>query len=400
MSNKNLTIKYAIHQAVYWAASCGIISYAATFLLDKGFSAAQTGTILFGANFLSFFLQPFLASFADKSDKNIIPAALTALTFASLFSFTLIRFVSLPPALFAALYVFGVMTLDMAIPLTNSLAVLCTSQGYNLNYGIGRGAGAFGYAVTSLGIGYAIKGFGINIVPIISISMLILVAVMNLSYPQLKSGRQLEIVSRRTEEGSQGKDGGLKEFFGKYKWYTMSLGGVLCLAVGHIMMENYMVEIIKPLGGDSSNLGLALFIATVIETVGMVFFVPVYKKLGSYRIFIIAAASFVLKAVLFFTAKSMTVIYMAQILQLTTYTLLSPVQLYYARECTDTSDMVKGQSVITASYALGCALGNLLGGALITSFGIKYLTGSAIIITALGLAAFTVTVPKALKKHT
>lgn len=75
---------------------------------------------------------------------------------------------------------------------------------------------------------------------------------------------------------------------------------------------------------------------------------------------------------------------------------LSPVQMYYAGERTSEADMVKGQSVITAAYALGCALGNLLGGELIASFGVPAMLYAALGITVLGTAALVLTVPKAL----
>ena len=90
-------------------------------------------------------------------------------------------------------------------------------------------------------------------------------------------------------------------------------------------------------------------------------------------------------------------IYAAQLLQLVTYTFISPVQMYYAKECTSEADMIKGQSVITAVYALGCALGNLTGGELITAFGVPVMLNIGLAATIAGLAVIALTVPKALK---
>ena len=50
---KTLTARYLLHQMTYWAASAGIVSFAATFLLDKGLAAALVGTLLASGNLLS-----------------------------------------------------------------------------------------------------------------------------------------------------------------------------------------------------------------------------------------------------------------------------------------------------------------------------------------------------------
>ena len=57
----------------------------------------------------------------------------------------------------------------------------------------------------------------------------------------------------------------LPEFFKKYKWYCISLLGIMLLAMFHAMTENYLIEVAGRLGGNSSSVGVALFIATVVE---------------------------------------------------------------------------------------------------------------------------------------
>lgn len=43
---KHLSLHYCLHQLIYFGASAGIISFAATFLLGKGFPASQVGILL------------------------------------------------------------------------------------------------------------------------------------------------------------------------------------------------------------------------------------------------------------------------------------------------------------------------------------------------------------------
>ena len=51
------------------------------------------------------------------------------------------------------------------------------------------------------------------------------------------------------------------------KRLTGWLLGILLLGMFHAMTENYLIAIFERLGGGSSNVGVALFIPTVVEAV-------------------------------------------------------------------------------------------------------------------------------------
>ena len=391
--SKNLSLKFSSLQFLFWSAYCCVYTFAATYLLEKGFSAAEIGWILFCGNLLSFVLQPVVADRADKSKKNIILLLISVLSFVSLASFVSAAVFNPTKIIFSIIYTIGIACLDMQIPLHNAMNVFYSDRGYTLNYSLGRGMGALAFALISLLMGYAVKYFGVGCLPVSTLILLAGYLIVIFSCPRLakeaSGSANTGTVSAETES--------LFGFFLKYKWYSISLFGFLFLAMFHVMTENYLIEVLRPLGGDSSSVGLALFFATAVETPGMIFFDRFYKKTGSYKVILIAGISYVLKAVCFVLAASVTAIYFAQLLQLVTYTLLSPVEMYYARECVSDADMVKGQSVITAAYALGCALGNLIGGNIISSFGVPAMLCSGIGMTVLGALILIICVPKGLK---
>ena len=93
-------------------------------------------------------------------------------------------------------------------------------------------------------------------------------------------------------------------------------------------------------------------------------------------------------------APSIPFIYAVQLLQMTSYAFLSPVQVYYASEKVAPADMVKGQAFITASYTLGCASGNLVGGLLMEHFGVISILIAGVIIAALGTIVLLLTVDR------
>ena len=392
MSGK-LTGKYSVQQFAFWAAYCGIYTFAATYLAEKGFSSAQTGWMLFSANFLSFILQPVIADCADRSKKNILVLTVVLLNALSLLCVSAVILLSMPKLLFSLAYVLAITCLDMQIPLLNALNVFFTGHSYKINYSFSRGLGAFSFAIISLLLGYATDYFGTICIPVCTLVFIVFNIAVTVSFPRIeKSGDD-----RLTE--SAGSSVSLLRFFTKYGWYCISLFGVLFLAMFHVMTENYLIEIIRRLGGDSSNLGLALFIATLVETPAMMLFDRVYRRTGSYKVLITSGVFFLLKAILFVLACSVTAIYFIQLLQVLTYVMLSPVQMYYAKECTDSADMIKGQSVITAAYALGCALGNLIGGNIISAYGVPAMLYCGVLMTGSGLIVLLLTVPRALKAH-
>ena len=241
--NRNLTVKYCAHQFMYWAAVGGVVSFAATYLLSLGFTAAQVGGILFSALLLSFLLQPFVGSFADKAERNILPVMIVGLSAVCTVCFLAVRFIDLPQWFFAVIYVIGVMALDMQVPLMNSLSVYYTKRGWTINYGLGRGVGGFGFAVATLGYGYLMEYFGENQMPVAAVMFIVLSAVITLFYPH---GTEEEAAA---EEGNHSVPCTIPEFFSKYRWYCISLFGVLFLGVFHVMTENYLIEIFKRIGG-------------------------------------------------------------------------------------------------------------------------------------------------------
>ena len=388
---QTLTLRYSLHQCAYWAAAAGILTFATTFLLAKGFPASQVGILMACGSVLSGITQPLLASLADRSRRCILVPLTAGLTAVSCGCFALLLLPGLPAFLFALLYLLGVWSFDAMIPLLNSLSVYYSERGLNINYGLGRGVGSFAYSLAALGLGYIIEGLGPDWMLYCVLVLLPVCIFITLGYPRIREEFS------RTESAvhaSQQAPCSVGEFFFRYRWYCLSLLGVLLLAMFHAMTENYLIAILGRLGGDSRHVGVALFIATVVEAPVLFFFSRIRTRINDHWLLRYAAFSFLLKAVLFLLAPSITFIYIVQLLQTTSYGFLSPVQVYYANEKVGQADMVKGQAFITASYTLGCALGNFTGGQLLEFFGVSAILYAGILIAALGTLVILATVER------
>lgn len=380
VKTRNLTLRYSLQQMAYWAVYAGPVSFAAAYLLDKGFHASQVGIILACANFCSCLLQPVLANFADRARRPVLTQLLTLLALLSFCSFGAMQLLALPPLLFAGLYLVGVLSFDVMVPLMNSVNVYYNARGCHINYGVGRGAGSLAFSVAALVIGYVMELAGADWMPRMELTLLALFVIITLGYP-----RAGDIVLPAESENAPRREAcSLGTFFRRYKWYNLSLLGVLFLAMFHAMTENYLIAIVRPLGGDSGSVGVALFIATMAAVPVLFCFDRVHARFSSRLLLKTAGVMFTLKAVLFLLAPGVWSIYLIELLQVVTYALLSPVQMYYARERVGAEDMVKGQSVITAAYALGCASGNLIGGQLIGFFSVTTMLLAGVAMAGVG----------------
>lgn len=382
----SLTFRYTLHQMAYWAVAAGVVSFATAFLLEKGFAASTVGVLLASGNLLSCAFQPILADRADRVGGNAIKWLTVGLTVVSTACFAAIQLVTMNNTMFGLLYLLGVFGFDAMNPLMNALNVSYTSGGYSINYGISRGLGSLAYSVSALIVGRIMAKFGPDWMIWISLALLALNGLMAMTYPSLTAGAQEK---KRINDCCS-----IPAFFRRYRWYCVSLAGVMLLGMFHAMTENYLIEIVTPLGGDSGSVGVALFLATAIEALVLVFFDRVRKKISDNWLLKIAGLSFLLKAVLLLFARNVTAIYAIQLLQATSYTFLSPTQMYYANNKISAADMVKGQAFITASYTLGCAAGNFAGGQLLSAFSVTALLLAGIAMAAAGTAILFLTVEK------
>ena len=383
---KSLTFQYTFHQMTYWATAAGIVSFATTFLLLKGFAASMVGTLLATGNLLSCAFQPVLADWADRRGGNVLKWMATGLTAISALCFVSIQLLPLPTLAFGLLYLLGVFAFDAMNPLMNALNVSYMTSGYTINYGLSRGLGSLAYAFAALVIGKIMAQFGAPWMIWVSLGLLAVNAALSISYPSL--------VTVASTEKKKKECCSIPVFFRRYKWYCVSLLGVLLLGMFHAMTENYLIEIVTPLGGDSGTVGVALFVATAIEAVVLVYLDKVRSRISDNWLLKIAGISFVLKSVLLLMAGNVMTIYIVQLLQATSYTFLSPIQMYYANNKISPADMVKGQAFSTAAYTLGCAAGNFTGGQLLSAFGVRMLLLAGVVIAVAGTAVFFLSVDK------
>ncbi|MGN1164904.1 MAG: MFS transporter [Lachnospiraceae bacterium] len=382
---KNLTFRYSVTHFTFWAASSGAASFATTYLLAKGISSGIVGILLASAGLLSCLTQPFLASIVDNAKQFVLIKMLLIMSALCCVCFSTQLIPQFPLFLTAIFYMIGIWSSDAMVPLLNALSVAYNKAGYSINYGVSRGIGSAATAISSLVLGFVIAQFGITWMILFLLVFRLICMFIIAGYPKIRK----EITSAQNVKESCS----IFCFFSHYRWYCVSLLGILFLGMFHAMTENYLIAIMGALGGDSSHVGTALFISAMVGAPVIFCFSYIHKYIGDTCLLKIAAVSFLIKAILFFFAKDITTIYLLQLLQTTSYAFLAPTQVYYANAKVESSDMVKGQAFITAAYALGCSAGNFMGGQLLR-FSVKAILIGGIIMTLVGTIIIFISVNK------
>ena len=403
---KNITLRYSITHFTHWAAGTAAVSFATLYLMKRGVSSGMAGILLALSGLLSCISQPFLASVADKAKKMIIAKMLVLMTVICCACFVLQLIPALPVMAAGIFYMIGIWSSDAMVPLLNALSVAYQEAGYQVNYGLGRGVGAIASSLSALVVGFIIAKFGTVWMILFLLFFRTAGIFVFAGYPKIQKNKAQggNGVENGTIDASAGMETktvvntvtescSILQFFIRYKWYCVSLLAILFLGMYLAMTENYMIVIMEKLGGDSSNVGIAISISGLAAFPVICCFSILQKYLKTPVILKIAAISFLIRSVLFYFADHVSMIYALQLLHVTSYAFLAPAQVSYASEKVKSSDMVKGQAFIAAAYALGCSAGNFVGGQLLP-LGANAILLAGIVMTVTGTVLMFLTVNK------
>ena len=391
---KSLNIKYVASQVFYFATFAAMMGYASVYLLHKGFSNSTIGIILSLCNILAVFMQPALATFADKNQKIEIRKIITTIVAIAIALSAILLVVPSNQAIIFILIVsiFSLMTTIM--PLMNTLAFVFEKYGIQVNYGLARGLGSVAYAVASMVLGHAVDAFSPDLLPVCYVVFNALLFIVVHGYVLPKS-EQIEVaVETKDEDEVAVNNEGLLRFAGKYKKFIVFLLGFVFVYFAHTIINNFFIQIITNVGGNSSDMGNAVFLAAMLELPTMAYFTKLSKKVNCGTLIKISIILFLVKHVITYFADGMTMIYIAQAFQMGAYALFIPASVYYVNCKIAPQDMVKGQSFVTTSMTVAGVFGNLIGGMLLDSVGVSQVLLISAVLSLIGAVIVVMSVEK------
>lgn len=395
MENKSLDIRYACIHGFYWMICCAMTGYASVFLLDKGFNNAMIGIVLSVSNILAVVGQPAVASYMDKATKLTLRMLVSLILVAIIVLSLVLSFISnTSPLLLLLVIVVFTLMLTMQ-PFINSLTFAFEKQGIHINFGLARGIGSVAYAVISLILGNIVAVFSPHILPYfyVGLSMCALAFVYTFYLP----GHKDEIVhEKRQEEHVQLS---MKQFIQKYKTFMFLLVATVFLFFDHSIINNFFIQVVNHIGGNSADMGNAIFLAAVLELPTMALFTKIQKKVGCRQMMMVSAVFFSVKHILTYFAANMFMIYIAQVMQMLAYAVFIPASVYYVSQLVDAHDMNKGQALVTGAMTLASVFASLAGGVLLDALGVSKVLMIGAIVSVMGTVFMFMSVEDVDKKE-
>lgn len=379
---RSLDLKYAGSQIFYFAAFCSMMGYASVFLLDKGCSNSQIGIALAISNIIAVFTQPVLASFVDNH-QNIEMKDIISIIALIVIALSAVLYLIPGSALFVLFLVVTIFaTMSTIMPLMNSLAFVFEKYGIEINYGLARGLGSVAYAFTSMMLGYVVESFSPGILPLFYIIFTALLFVVVRLFVLPKTGHYEIIEEHKKKENTQQLSFG--KFCQKYKKFIVFLFGFVLVYFAHTVINNFFIQVITNIGGTSSDMGNAVFVAAMLELPTMALFSKLSEKVNCGTLIKFSIIMFVAKHTLTYFATNMIMIYIAQVLQMFAYALFIPASVYYVNQKVAIADRVKGQSLVTMSMTLSGVFASFCGGILLDAIGVHQVLLVGAILSVIG----------------
>ena len=372
---RKVDIHHAAMQGSYFAGFSAIWGFGPVLLLYLGLSNSTLGVVTSLALVLPLLLQPALAALSDADSRwtsRRLALVLSLLTLAAAVVMTVST--GSKTVLVAAYAVIGVLLVSTS-PFFNSMVMEYHLRGVNVNYGLGRGTGSTTYAIVALVLGFVLEKRAPTVILPVLLAALVLqvIAVWTFRYP-------LPPVPAAQEEEPP-KVLGLWALLKKYPAFPVMLMGCALLQGGHNACNTYMIHIVDKVGAGESLMGVVLAVvgasvcggggvvlavSAFMELPAMTLFSRMRQKLSLRGMFLLCAAAFVAKDVLFLLARTPTLLYVSAALQFFEFGVFLPATVYYAAETLDAANQAKGQGLIHIfSNGVGPAVMTAVSGTLV-----------------------------------
>lgn len=379
---RQVDIHHAVMQGSYFAGFSAIWGFGPVLLLYHGLSNSALGVITSLALVLPLLIQPALASLSDADPRwtsRRLALVLSLITLAAAVAMMLLP--EHKTVLLASYAVIGV-TLVCTAPFFNSMVMEYHLRGVNINYGIGRGTGSTTYAIVALVMGFVLERRSPTVIlPVLLAALAVqIAAVWSFRYPLPPAPA--------AQEGEPPQVLGVWGLLRKYPAFPVMLVGCALLQGGHNACNTYMIHIASKVGAGEGLMGVILAVSAFAELPAMALFPRMHRRFSLRTLFLVCAAAFVGKNVLFLLAQSPVLLYLAAVIQFFEFGIFLPACVYYVAERLDSANQAKGQGLIHVfSNGVGPAVMTAIGGRLIDRAGINTMVA---VMAAAALAGFFV----------
>ncbi|MGN1334527.1 MAG: MFS transporter [Anaerovoracaceae bacterium] len=406
---KLLNIKYGCIHGTYWMHYAVAGSFASAFLLARGYSNAEIGIILAVGNILAVFLQPLIADMADRS-KRLSLIGVTQLSAVLLMVLTLMLFVLKQKSVALwMVYMLIMAWMTTLQPLFNSLAFKLEETGVHINFGACRSVGSLAYAVLCAFLGTLVEKHGVDILPlsgeIVLIMLFVSLVTVKMQFdrmlkekPAVATEMETGAATEMKDEADTAEDIDLLFFLKRNKVFVIMNLAVIGVFFSNSILNNFMLQVVEGVGGNSEDMGRIFSVMAFLEIPALFFFDKVREKFSCQFILKFAAICFTLKILLIYLAESVTMIYVAHLLQTFSFGLFLPAMVSFIGEVMAKGEAVKGQALYTVMVTVSSMLASVLGGIMLDVSGPGFMLLISTVATVCGALIVCITVDKIQRK--
>lgn len=333
-------------------------SFAAVYLQFRGYSNSALGLILGIANVSGFVLAPMLAQLVDRRGNGWLIRILWMMMAAQVATLLSFRLLPGPSALLSVFYCVYLTYYICVNPLLTQLCSELERSICHMNYGAGRGVGSLAYAVFAVPLGSLASSFSPAILPYMGLGVAALQSVMLLIL-SLRLARAEDITPRQE---AQEQSLSLPGFIMANKRFFVMLLGVALLFFSHNLSNNFLINIVRNVGGDEQAVGGVNSFMAVLEIPAMLLYDRITRRFSCPNTIRVAALAFVAKGLCIALAPNLPMLYAAHVFQALSFALITPALVRYVELYISSRDSAKGQSVSAAMSSLGAIFSSALGG--------------------------------------
>lgn len=383
-----LNIDFALVQAIYWMLYTVAGSFVSVLLLEKDYTNASIGTIIAVGSVLAILLQTVITHVTDRSsrlDSIGMIKILTLLLAAGVFAVLLIGEKS---AALTIAYV-GVIILHTAMhPFVNALSFKLEETGLQVNYGVGRSMGSLAAGGISFVLGYLVVWFQPEIVlylALVNLAFLTLVIFATGHHYKKTMSSHKDIPKNFDPAKNPARQSiGMLEFMRRNRIFAFMSLGIIALFFGNVILENFTIQIVEGIGGDTTNMGVVILLLCLFEMPAMIGFHRLKQRFSYVMLLRISALFFTIKIIIMYLAHSMTAFYLAQLCQIPGYGLFFPAMVNFIDHIMGKGEALRGQAVFTVALTLGNVIGSIAGGMILDQYSSHTLLLAGSMVSAVG----------------
>lgn len=394
-TEKELNIKYALLQIMFWTAAASAYAFLTQVLQYKGFNGTEIGILNAVKLFSTVVFQVIIGSFSDKYAKKIPLKYIIAFLAVAACVLTLI-FYAVPLSFLGTVLLFvgfGA-TFTCISPLIDALSMLYINHGQPVEYVWGRAAGSVAWAVACVLFGIFCDAFGANHLLLLQMAFIAGIALVAVMMNPIKEIKESKIVKQ--QERTVHTTGYLLKNYPKYTWFLI---GSAVMFMGYNFGTTFLINVIEELGGNNTHYGIAEFVMAMSEVPGAYILLKCRNKISLDKMMICCAFFMMLKNAFATYTDSIAVIICSQSCEMLGFGLFYAGSVYVVGDMLPEQDIVKGVSLINAAtVGLGEGVAALFCGMIRTELGLHNLMQVSVIASIASILCMIVMCKLPIKK--